>query len=395
MICKFSLRFARLGVFLGMAACSQTDEPAPAPTPTGPETQKDIAAVDNAINSFMTTYNITGASLAVTKNGKLVYIKGYGLADRSTNEAVTPAHRFRLASLSKTYTGVAILKLVQEGKLSLDTKVFGAGGVLGNDYGTAPYNANVSAITVRHLLHHSSGSWGAASGGDVIDANPSFTYKQLFDWVLTTRPNPNVPGTTFDYTNVGYSLLGRIVEKVSGKSYINFVREDLLRGVGATQTELAGQTEAERKAPEVKYYGQGNDERFTYNIAFPRRDADGGLIATAADVLRLVTAVDGFATRPDLLNPVTLTQFTTPTVSENYACGIGIWQAERVWYNYGSLPGTRTGFMRHDNGMCVALLCNSRVDPRAGENPFVFAMQDLLLGLTKNTTHPWLNIDQF
>jgi D-alanyl-D-alanine carboxypeptidase len=377
-------------------SCKKSDNtPAPNPPAT---TQADIATVNSKVTSFMSTYNVPGASLAVTKNGKLVYIKGFGKANTATGELVTPASRFRLASVSKTYTGVAIMKLIQDGKLTIDQKIFGAGGVLGTDYGTAPYNANLLAITVRHLLQHTAGAWGAASGGDVIDQNPTYTYKQLFDWIINTRPNPKVPGTAFDYTNVGYNLLGRIIEKVSGKTYINYIKEDILNGIGATQTDIAGKTAAEKKANEVTYYGQGTDasSNYVYTIAFPRRDADGGLITTATDLLKLVTATDGFATRPDILNAATIATYTTPSaVFPDYACGIGLWSAQNIWFDYGSLPGTRTGFMRHDNGLCVALLLNSRVDPVAGENPFIFGMQDLLLDIVKNTSYPWQDIDQF
>jgi D-alanyl-D-alanine carboxypeptidase len=367
---------------------------------TPPVTQNDIATVNTKITSFMGTYNIPGASLAVTKNGKLVYIKGFGKANTTTGELVTPASRFRLASVSKTYTGVAIMKLIQDGKLTIDQKVFGSGGVLGTDYGTPPYNANLSNITVRQLLQHTSGSWGGATGGDVIDQNPTYTYKQLFDWIINTRPNPATPGTVFDYTNVGYNLLGRIIEKISGKTYINYIKEDILAPIGATQTDIAGKTEAEKKTNEVTYYGQGVDAsaNYVYNIAFPRRDADGGLITTATDLLRLVTATDGFSTRPDILNAATLTTYTTPSaIFPDYACGIGIWSAQNIWFDYGSLPGTRTGFFRDNNGICVALLLNSRVDPTiaGGEGPFVQAMQAVMLDLCKNTTYTWQDIDQF
>lgn len=379
-----------------ISICSLPSCKKSASTPVTPTTQSDIAAVDSKVASFMSTYNIPGASLAVSKNGKLVYIKGYGKANTASSEAVTTAHRFRLASVSKTFTGAAILKLVQDGKLNLDAKVFGTGAVLANDYGTAPYNSNLSNITVRHLLQNVTGSWGAATGGDVIDQNPAYSYKQLLDWIINTRPNPNAPGTLYDYSNVNFCIAGRIIEKISGKSYINYIKEDLMAPIGGTQTDISGKTEAEQKTNEVKYYGQGNDAAFVYNIGFPRRDADGGLMTTATDLLKFVNAIDGFATRPDILNTTSLTALTTPsTAYSGYACGIGIWSAENVWYNYGSLPGTRTGFMRHSNGMCVALLLNSRVDPSAGENPFVYAMQDVLLDLVKSSSYQWQPIDQF
>jgi D-alanyl-D-alanine carboxypeptidase len=380
-------------VFFTYTACKKSDSGGGT---TPPVTQTDIAAVNSKVTSFMSTYNIPGASLAVTKNGKLVYIKGFGKANANTGELVTPASRFRLASVSKTFTGVAILKLVQDGRLSLDAKVFGTGGVLASDYGTAPYNTNLLNITVRHLLQNVSGSWGAATGGDVIDQNPSYTYKQFFDWVINTRPNPNAPGTIYDYSNVNFVLAGRIIEKISGKTYINYIKEDVMTPIGGTQTDMSGKTEVEKKANEVTYYGQGADAAYVYNIAFPRRDADGGIMTTATDLIRLVNAIDGSTTRPDILNATNLTTLTTPSaVYSSYACGIGIWSAENVWFNYGSLPGTRTAFMRNANGMCVVLLLNSRVDPTTNENPFVYAMQDLVLDITKNTTYNWQSIDQF
>jgi D-alanyl-D-alanine carboxypeptidase len=380
-----------ISALLILSSCSSSDSSENPST-----TQTDIASVDSKVTAFMNLYNIPGASLAISKNGKLVYVKGYGKANVASGENVTPNSRFRLASVSKTYTGIAIMKLIQDGQFTLESNVFGTGGILGNDYGTIAFNSNVLNMKVKHLLQHTSGSWGSATGGDVIDQNPSYTYKQLFDWVLDTRPNPSVPGTTYDYTNVGYSLLGRIIEKKSGKTYINYIKEDILAPLGVTTTDIAGKTEAEQKPNEVKYYGQGNDAPFTYAIAFPRRDADGGLIATASDLLKLVTAVDGFSTRPDILNPSTITSFTTPSsANPGYANGIGIWSAENVWFNYGSLPGTRTAFMRHNNGMCVALLLNSRVDPSGNENPFVYAMQDLVLDFVKNSSYNWQNIDQF
>ncbi|MGZ8545178.1 MAG: serine hydrolase domain-containing protein, partial [Flavisolibacter sp.] len=257
-----------------------------------------------------------------------------------------------------------------------------------------PYNANVSNMTVRHLLQNVTGSWGSGTGGDVIDQNPAYTNVQLFNWILNTRPNPKAPGTFYDYSNINFWIAGRVIEKASGKSYINYLKEDLLAPIGITSVDMAGKTLAERKTNEVRYYGQGSDNNYTYNIAFPRRDADGGLISTAKDLLKFVAAFDGFNSRPDILNSSSVTALTTGSaVFPSYALGIGIWNAENLWYNYGSLPGTRSAFMRHNNGMSAALIFNSRVNPSA-ETPFVQGMQSLVLDLVKNT-YPWQDIDQF
>lgn len=332
---KSSSLFLLLCVVVVITPCSKGGGGTPTPPP-GPPAQTDIAAVNSKVSAFMTTYNIPGASLAVSKNGKLVYIKGVGVADQVANEKVTPEYRFRLASVSKTFTGVAIMKLMQDGLLNIDAKVFGATGVLGTAYGTQPYSANLGNITVRQLLKHIGGGWGASSGGDPIDGNPTFDNTQFINWVLNNKPVINAPGTKYDYSNMGYFLLGRIIEKVSGKTYLNYIKENIMAGIGATNTDIAGKTEAERKTKEVKYYGQGNDAIYTYNIAFPRRDADGGLITTASDLLRLITAVDGFSTRADILNSASITTFTTPSgaapLDPNYGCGIAVWN--NVWFSH-------------------------------------------------------------
>ena len=113
------------------------------PTPAKPVTQVDIPVIDGKIEAFLAAQKIPGASLAISKNGKLVYKKGYGKADVEGNVDMTTNHRMRVASVSKTFTGVAIMRLVQAGKLSLDDKVFGADGILGTTYGTKAYNDRV------------------------------------------------------------------------------------------------------------------------------------------------------------------------------------------------------------------------------------------------------------
>ena len=388
------LRFALYALYIitALSACNKNDSATTPPPP--PTTQQDIAVVDSKVQAFMTANNIPGASIAISKNGKLVYRKGYGVADKSTNEKVTADHRFRLASVSKTYTGVAIMKLVQEGKLSLDAKVFGTGAVLGTQYGAQPYSVNLKNITVKQLLQHTSGGWGFNSGGDPIDLYPTYSNAQFLSWVLDNKPVANTPGTRFDYSNMGYFISGRIIEKISGKTYVNYIKEDILSGLGATQTDIAGITLADIKPNEVKYFGQGSDAPYVYNIAFNHRDADGGLIATATDLLRFVLAIDGFSTRADILNSAGIGALTTPSglapLDPNYCLGIG--KYNDYWYNYGSLPGTYTGFIRLDNGMSAVLLLNSRVPNNA---QFTYDMQDVMLNTLRDNSINWQNIDQF
>jgi D-alanyl-D-alanine carboxypeptidase len=381
-----------LFLIISIVSCKKDDTTIIPPV----EKQVDIPSIDTKIEAFLTKYNIPGASFAVSKNGKMVYAKGYGFADKEKNEKVTSANIFRLASISKTYTGVAIMNLIQEGKFGLDDKVFGDGGILGNDYGTLPLKADLSKIRVNHLLHHTSGAWGTGTGGDVIDQNPTYDTKQFYDWVINTRPLAKTPNTVYDYTNVGYNLLGRIIEKVSKKSYINYLKENIVAKTGGN-VELAKKTLEERMPKEVKYYGQGSDAPYPYTIAFPRRDADGGLVTSAPDLLRFCNAIDGLSTRPDILDSKTYSLFKTPSsVFTDYGCGVGIWDTQKVMFAYGSLPATRTGAMWGQNGMAVVLILNSRIDFNASNyNAFIYEKQDILLDMIKNSNYQWQNIDQF
>ncbi|WP_158552635.1 serine hydrolase domain-containing protein [Spirosoma telluris] len=157
-----------------------------------------ITQVDNSVIAYMKKHNVPGLSIAIAKDDKLIYTKAYGFADVITQEKVTTRSLFRLASVSKPITAIAIMKLIQDGKLSLDSNVFGEDGILGNDYGPLPDDPNIKKITINHLLHHTSG-WSRNTEDPTRDdptfIQPSLNSSQLIAWVfshqtLTTPPVP-------------------------------------------------------------------------------------------------------------------------------------------------------------------------------------------------------------
>ncbi|RYD69373.1 MAG: class A beta-lactamase-related serine hydrolase, partial [Sphingobacteriales bacterium] len=247
-----------IGVTL-FSSCSKDNDPEPEP----PETQNDIAALDTKVANWMTTSGMPGMSIAISKNGKLVYRKAYGKSDQEANTVATNDTRFRMASVSKLLTSVAVLKLVQNGSVAMNQKVFGTGALLGTTYGTQPYSANVQAVTVSDLLHHTSGGWGNASN-DPAFYDKNWNSTQVFDQAINTLPIAT-PGSVFNYSNFNYMVLARIIEKVSGKTYEQFVKDEVLTPAGATQTAIAGGTLADRKTNEAKYYGQGTDATWPYD----------------------------------------------------------------------------------------------------------------------------------
>jgi CubicO group peptidase (beta-lactamase class C family) len=297
----------------------------------------DIAAIDQVVASFMTTYNVPGLSLAITKDENLVYTKSYGKADDT--QAATNANLYRLASVSKQLTSIAIMKLLDQGKITLDQKVFGTGNILGTTYGTQPYGTNITNITVGQLLHHTAGGW-PNDGTDPMFTNPTMTAAQLITWTLNNRPLSNTPGSAYAYSNFGFCILGRVIEKITGLTYADAVQSLVLQPCGVTDMRISGNTLADRVTNEVKYYGQGGENPYIYNIA--RMDAHGGWLATATDLARVLVHVDGFSSKADILTANAIAAMITPSAANaNYACG---WSVNNVnnWWHLGSLPGTAT-----------------------------------------------------
>lgn len=321
-------------------------------------TVTSLPSVDNAITDLMAKYNLSGVSIALVKDDKLVYAKGYGFADKSNNISVRTDHLFRIASLSKSVTSVAIFKLIEQGKLSLDATVFGKNGVLCTEYGTQPYSAGIESITIRHLLQHVAGGWGNSVNDPMFEsAWLSYSQSQLISVVLNTRPLNNTSGSKYDYSNFGYLILGRVIEKVIGQTYRNYVRENILKPIGITTMEIGGDTEAERLPNEVKYYDSSYSP---YLMKVNRMDAHGGWVASAVDLARLLVRVNGFTNKPDILTSSSISQMTTPSkANTNYACG---WSVNSVnnWWHTGSLPGESAEWIRTNGNIGWVILVNQR-----------------------------------
>ncbi len=357
----------------------------PPPNPP-PSSQKDITAIDDAVKGFMKIYGIPGVSIAVTRADKLVYVKSYGQMSASDNTAITNNHLFRIASVSKPVTAVGIMKLLEANKLAMDSKVFGTGGILGNDYPSSKIAA-VSDLTVRHLLHHTSNLW-PNDGNDPMFKQQTFNHAQLISWTLDNYSGVSARGA-YKYSNFGYCLLGRIIEKLSGKTYEQFIKDEVLKPSGIATMQMGGSKLADRKANEVIYTGQGGYSPYDYNI--PRMDSHGGWIASATDLAKFVVRVNGVNGKADILQPATITTMTTRSVpSSNYASGWGVNNANH-WWHTGGLPGTATEIIRASSGFSWVILCNSRSTASA----FDGALDGLLWPFVNATSTPWQDIDQF
>jgi CubicO group peptidase (beta-lactamase class C family) len=358
-------------VCLPVPAYAQESDPPPKPA------DAELEAITEIVSHFMDKYHVPGLSLAIARQGQMVHRQGFGYADEEAAQRVTPEHLFRIASVSKPITSVALFTLIEQGRLKLADHVFGAGGVLGCDYAET-YPERVSKITVHHLLTHTGGGWGN-DGSDPMFRNTSMGHRELIAWAIQKQPLKHEPGENYAYSNFGYCILGRVVEKVSGQSYSSFVQQAVLKPCGITDMQLAGNTLAQKAPNEVRYYGRSENP---YRMNVTRMDAHGGWIATPADLVRFAVRVGGYKGTPSLLRPETIkTMMTASTANENYACGWCVNRVPNYWHN-GSLPGTSTLMVRTASGLCWAVLANARGQ---GINPAL----DQMMGAVAKAVPAW------
>lgn len=325
-------------------------------------TAAELVAITDLTEKFMAAHGLPGLAVTVARHGRVVYQMSAGFADPDDRIPLTDAHLFRIASVSKPVTAVAVLALAEQGRLKLDDRVFGAAGLLGRDHAKDPSEA-VGKITVRHLLNHTCGGWGNARN-DPMFLNPELDHHDLIARTLREQPLEHEPGTRHAYSNFGYCVLGRVIEKLTGRPYADHVREAVLAKCGITSMRIAGNTRADRAPGEVAYVDADPDAPYRMNVA--RMDAHGGWLGSPGDLVKFACRVDGFDTPPDILRPATLRTMTTPEpVSPGYACGWAVNRAPNWWHN-GSLPGTTTLLVRTATGLCWAAFANTRTNGSSG-----------------------------
>jgi N-acyl-D-amino-acid deacylase len=335
-----------------------------AATPMNGEALPGLENFDRAIIKFIEKHHIPGGSLAVSFQGKLILAKGYGYANFSAPKKV-PANsrnRFRLASLSKPLTATAIMSLIEGGKLSLGSKI------LPLFRGNPPpkiLDKRLGQITIQNLLEHRGGY------DRDIRSDPMFSEKPPCPGDLDSLFSGNLdftPGEKFSYSNLGYCLLGRVIEKVSGESYEAFIKEHVLRPVGANSLEIGDSKET--NPDEVRYF-QDSSGKQPPNGAFDMRalDSCGGWIGSSVDYLKFLTSLDG-QRAPALLKPETMKAMLAmpddPTVWNRdtyYAKGFNVRRLNEGGVNFwhtGSLSGTLNLAVRGSNGYGWVVLFNRR-----------------------------------
>lgn len=338
------------------ALLSCEKKPPHQPPPTTPPEVSQTDVVDELVYQYIRKNSVPGVTLAVAKDGKLIYAKAYGFANSESGEGMKTVTRSRISSISKTVTSIAIMTMLEEGLLTLDDKIFGEAGILGDDFGAVrPYKQYITDLTVKHCLSHHVGGWGNANN-DPTMLRDELNNRELISYIIDNVALASKPGVSYTYSNVGFMILGRVIEKLSGKSYEEYVREKILIPAGITDMVIGGNTFAERKENEATYH---HAQAYTRN--FSRRDANGGWIATATDLVKLFVRINANSYVPDILSSSTLHTMTTPPFNYNrYALGITV--NGSTWSHGGSFNGSRSHWMRNGSGFVAAIMINSGAD---------------------------------
>ena len=340
----------------------------------------ELAGLDKDIRHFMQRWWVKGMQLSVMRHDSLLYSKGYGWADKEKELKMGPGNILRVASVSKLITATGIMKLCEQGKLSLDDKVFGPGGVLEDDeFDAAIKDKNYYRITVEDLLRHEAGL-------SIRRGDPMFTTRDLMNiYHLKKAPDSRevvklavqrrlayMPGTSWEYSNFGYLLLSLIIEKVGGAPYEKWMKENVLSPAGCIDMHLAHNYYKEKYPNEVRYYMQDNDPlvpEFNNSGDSVARCYGGnnirGLlgagawVASTAELARFVASIDGRKEVPDILSRHSVRQMTAFSDDHKFSLGWNSTDPEQGWQRTGSLSGTSAYVMYFPDGECWLLVTNT------------------------------------
>ena len=203
----------------------------------------ELAPLESAMTNFLVAHNFAAGTLALMKDSKLVFRQGYGWRNNHFTKVIHPDNLFRLASVSKMLTASSIYKLVAAGKITTSTRIYDYLGI--QPWGGVLGDSRITNITVQHLLDHA-GGWNQYATTPPFDpvfrtvqfsTNMGLNYPagptNVISWMFS-KPLDFTPGSTNVYCNLGYLILGRVIEKASGKSYMDYLQQELLGNAGLT-----------------------------------------------------------------------------------------------------------------------------------------------------------------
>ncbi|MBA3786531.1 MAG: beta-lactamase family protein [Acidobacteria bacterium] len=319
-----------------------------------------VEKIETAITAWMTQNKAPALSVAIVTDNQMSFSKGYGLADVENNVAMRSDTAYRLASIGKSIAAIAVMQLVERGKIDLNAPINKYCAAYPESQALKDAPVKKFSITVRQLLVHQSG----VRHNKPEEVLSTKHYNNITEAVGSFKDDPLViePGTKYSYSTPGYTLLGCAIESASGVSYIDYLRENIFKPAGMTRTFvddvyaiIPNRARGYRKTEKGEII---NAPLHDTSIKIP----GGGLVSTAEDLAKFATAVN----TNQLVKPETLAQmWTKPKTSDGkeqgYAMGFLINDRDGLLrvFNDGSQAGTRTYlFLMPKQNLAIALMTN-------------------------------------
>ena len=329
--CRLSC-LAGTTILLGAGcAARKPDQPEGAPAAARAEA---VARVEGAARGFMRRHKVQGLAVAVVDSGGLLWSSGFGLADRRNGRAFTADTVSLPGSVSKLFTATAVMILAERGLVDLDAPVLR----YLPDLAVRTDGWPLGSITARSLLTHHSGLPSDRFKGMVTDSPPGSGAETAaaLPALLQNDYAARRPGTAFAYSNLGFSLLGTLVERVSGRPFAEFVQREIFGPLGMADSSF-GFGEPERREAARGYRG-GREQL----VPYLRDTGAGGMLTSARDMGRFLSAMLAIeGGKPGLLSRGTLAAMWTRqnggiSADLDFGIGLGWWLGP-----FDSLPGER------------------------------------------------------
>jgi CubicO group peptidase (beta-lactamase class C family) len=316
--------------------------------------------ITQKLDELMAAYckvNKFNGSVLVSRCGKILLEKGYGIKNARTNTPNDPHSIFQIYSITKTFTSTVILKLVEEGKLSLSDK-------LSKFYPGFPKG---DSITIEYLLTHTSGIYDYTRGNNMPDQT-----ERSFMNFIETRPLDFSPGTGWNYSNSGYWLLGFIIKKVTGMAYEEAVKKYILKSLHMNRSgfDFKNLSDTNKTTGYAIFSDHKKKEAVVYESPGPF--AAGAIYATVGDLYKFHKGLQNFT----IIKEASLKKAYTP-FRNNYGYGwiIGSFEGKQIVSHSGGAAGFRSNFLRiPEDDICIILLNNT-------ENAFVDLITKNLLNI--------------
>jgi D-alanyl-D-alanine carboxypeptidase len=311
-----------------------------------------LAEIDSIVEFTMAATDAPGMSVAVVRGRDTLALKGYGMANLEQGSPMTDRMVFHLGSVTKPFTAAAVLKLVEEGRLRLDTTL---GEVVSGYVGPG------RSVTVEQLLNHTSGipTYTRAGSGFWELRQQSLSYDEMLA-LFADEPLEFEPGSGFAYNNSGYYLLGVVIERVTGETYADHLARTQLQPLALANTRHCGKPGPGPSRVQDYERRMGRPVP-AERLAVEKAGGDGALCGTARELVRWVRALAG----GKILGDSTYRRMSSPTVAGGtrhpYGLGLQILEAGRytgVGHN-GGFGGFRSAFAHYPEAdLTIVVLAN-------------------------------------